>query len=48
MIRPGTQRPSCTLFFPCVELVQKLCERLLQYLTHVSLVDGCGDFQPVV
>ena len=48
MSRPGTQRPSSTLLFPCVEFVQDLCERLLQDLTHVSLVNGCGYFQPVV
>ena len=48
MTRPGIQRPSSTLLFPCVELGQQLCERLLQDLTHVSLVNSCGDFQPVV
>ena len=33
---------------PCVERIQKLCERFLQNFTHVSLVNGCGYFQPVV
>ena len=42
------RRARTGLLFSCVELGQKLCERLLQDLTHVSLVNGCGYFQPVV